>query len=326
MTQPRIESSVQHILDKARSAEAELMKALRDTQEREARTERARRAWLRVAGFRGDAIPAGLTGRALWRRYSELIVELGQVLRNDGWQADVEAIAPGPRSKQCAVEVLRQAMNGDADHVATLVEAFVDTLFSLGLRADSWLREGLMYEVLGISPSPVSLFFDQGEAEEAVGAEASHDHDEARPGEQSCEDGMAEVGRPGPQGKPMSTPENPFPALDRFARGVCATELADLVGRVPALPLITTNRRERQRQEGERVAEAAKVRARELGISFQDWEQRWHPLNTALWQVWNGMGRPWSVFRVNVAKSIEGPGQNRSVQSPMEPIRRSRSA
>ncbi len=166
MPQSRIDPAVQSILDKARSTEALLMEALRDTQEREARTERARRAWLRVAGFRDRAIPAELRGKALWRRYAELIVELGQVLRDDGWQANVDAVTPGTPPKQCALEMLRRAMDADTESVATIVEGCIDTLFILGLQADSWLREGLMYEVLGIQPPPESLSFDQAEPEQ----------------------------------------------------------------------------------------------------------------------------------------------------------------
>jgi hypothetical protein len=97
--QSPIHLAVQRILEQARSAEARIMEALRASQEKEARTRRAETAWRRVASFKGDAIPKGLTGKPLWRHYAELIVELGQVLRNDGWQADVDAIAPGPTAK-----------------------------------------------------------------------------------------------------------------------------------------------------------------------------------------------------------------------------------
>jgi hypothetical protein len=55
MKQQRIDPSVQSILDNARSAEAMRMEALRASQERQARKERARRAWLCVANFRGRA-------------------------------------------------------------------------------------------------------------------------------------------------------------------------------------------------------------------------------------------------------------------------------
>jgi hypothetical protein len=41
---------------------------------------------MRVEQFRGDAIPMGLTGESLYKAYAELIVELGRVLKADGWQ------------------------------------------------------------------------------------------------------------------------------------------------------------------------------------------------------------------------------------------------
>jgi hypothetical protein len=170
-----IDPAVRRILAQAHDAEAQILEDQRASQEMNARTERAERAWRRVASFRGDAIQRKLSDESLHRWYAELIVELGQVLRTDDWQANVEAIAPGPSAKQCAVEVLRQAMNGDVDNVVTLVNEFVKTLFTLGLEANSWLREGLMYEVLRLSPPPASPFFDQEQAEKAEEAGAADD-------------------------------------------------------------------------------------------------------------------------------------------------------
>jgi hypothetical protein len=162
--EPPIASSLQRIIDEARRDEATLMRAVRDAEEREASTKRARRAWLRVADFKGDAIPEWRTGESFRRRDAELIVELGRVLRDDGWQADVEAIAPGDDAKQLAVGALRLAMNGQVNNVSAMLKVVEDTLVTLGLRADAWLREGLMYEVLKIPPPPGSRFAQSRES------------------------------------------------------------------------------------------------------------------------------------------------------------------
>jgi hypothetical protein len=84
------------------------------------------------------------------------------VLRSDDFQAEVDAIVPGMADKQVAVEILRQAMAGNTDTVTTLLESNVETMFTLGLRVDSWLREGLMYEVLHIEP-PADSWFSTGQ-------------------------------------------------------------------------------------------------------------------------------------------------------------------
>jgi hypothetical protein len=149
-----INPAIQAILEKKRLEEAQLMEGLRKVQEGDARLERAITAWLRVACFLGDAIPRGLHGQALQRRYAELIVELGQVLRSDGWQADIDAVAPGNDFKTIALETLRLAMSGDIDAVLALMEASDEAFFRLGLGADHWLRYKLMCEVLHIEPPP----------------------------------------------------------------------------------------------------------------------------------------------------------------------------
>jgi hypothetical protein len=95
-----------------------------------------------------------LHGQACWRRYAELIVELGTVLRADGWQADVDAVAPGSEPKAIALEILRLAMGGDIDAVLALMKESDGAFWSLGFKADSWLRYGLMCEVLHIEPPP----------------------------------------------------------------------------------------------------------------------------------------------------------------------------
>src|SRR5262249_14595299 len=101
-TKSGIDPAVVAILDEARSQEAQVMEPLPESQRNQARTRRAETAWRRVASFRGDANPHGLTGKALWPRYAELIVDLGRVLLEDGWQDAVSAIQAGSPAKQCA--------------------------------------------------------------------------------------------------------------------------------------------------------------------------------------------------------------------------------
>jgi hypothetical protein len=139
------------IVDKARKRECQIAEALRVQAEADARLQRALDAWHAVASFRGDRIPRGLTGKVLWRSYAERIVALGQVLKADGWQARLDAVQSGSQAKTFAVEFLRRAMNADQAAVESMVSDAMDTLFSLGLGANRWLREGLMYEVLGVS-------------------------------------------------------------------------------------------------------------------------------------------------------------------------------
>ena len=61
--------------------------------------------------------------------------------------ADAEA-------KAYALSLLRRAMDGDLDGVAAMFRDAVSVSLHLGVYAGRWLREGLMYEVLGIQPAP----------------------------------------------------------------------------------------------------------------------------------------------------------------------------
>ena len=113
---------VQAILARAHATERQTQQTLRAHQEAKARFDRANEAWQRVATFKGDRIPRELTGPALTRAYAELIVGLGSVLKADGWQARVDAVTAGPEAKTYALAVLQQAMAGDVDKVATMID------------------------------------------------------------------------------------------------------------------------------------------------------------------------------------------------------------
>jgi hypothetical protein len=149
---PSLDPEIQDILDRARAKQGQVIAIQRAHADAEARLDRAYNAWLRVCQFRGNAIPRGLTGEALYRRYAELIVDLGRVLKADGWQDCVEAVRADTEPKVYALTMLRKAMEEDTATVTVMVREGISTLFHLGFKADSWLREGLMYEVLNIEP------------------------------------------------------------------------------------------------------------------------------------------------------------------------------
>jgi hypothetical protein len=151
-----LDSVCQAILDRAKDRQRQTLEAQRIHSEAAARWCRAHEAWLHVALFKGENVPRGLHGPALWRHYAERIVQLGHVLREDGWQARLDAVRPGPDDKTYALGILRRAMQEDLEGVVQMLTGGGDTLFELGLEADQWLREGLMHEVLGIEPAPES--------------------------------------------------------------------------------------------------------------------------------------------------------------------------
>lgn len=156
-TSPALDPTIQAILDQTRARQRQAVELQRAHAEAEARLRRAHDAWLRVCQFRGEAIPNDLAGEALHRRYAELIVDLGRVLRADGWQDRVDAVQADTDAKVYALTVLRKAMEGDTALVTKLLQEGVfrgGTPMKFGLEADGWLREGLMYEVLGIRPAP----------------------------------------------------------------------------------------------------------------------------------------------------------------------------
>ncbi len=150
----RLDPAVRALLEQARAAGRQAAESARSHQAEQDRVRRAHAAWARVAGFRGEAIPPGLTGPPLWGRYAELILDLGRLLHEDGWRPRIEAVTPGPPAKGYALALLRKAMDGDREAVEAMLHGAVDTLWHLGMAADGWLREGLMYEVLGIQPPP----------------------------------------------------------------------------------------------------------------------------------------------------------------------------
>jgi hypothetical protein len=149
-----VDSTIHAILENARAKERATADLQRAYDEDQAGLRRAYAAWQAVQTFKGDAIPEDVTGPAFHRCYAERIVALGRVLKSDGWQGRLDAVEPGSDAKTYALTMLRRAMDGDIDTVTTMVREAINTLFHLGLEADRWLREGLMYEVLNIQPAP----------------------------------------------------------------------------------------------------------------------------------------------------------------------------
>jgi hypothetical protein len=156
-TTPAFDPTIQAILDHARTKQRQAVELQRAHAEAESRLHRVHQAWLRVCQFRGDAIPNDLTGESLHRRYAELIVDLGQVLTADGWQDRVDTVQAGTGPKVYALAILRKAMERDTVTVTKMLREGLfggGTPMQFGWEADRWLREGLMYEVLGIQPAP----------------------------------------------------------------------------------------------------------------------------------------------------------------------------
>jgi hypothetical protein len=151
---PRLDPTIQTILDEAQARLQKDVEAQHAYQQSQARLQRALEAWNRVASYRGDAIPRGLTSTQICRGYAEGIVALGRVLATDGWHGRLDAVTPETKAKTYALAILRRAMDGDLAAVEEMVQGAQNTLWQLGLAADNWLREGLMYEVLGIQPQP----------------------------------------------------------------------------------------------------------------------------------------------------------------------------
>jgi pyrimidine deaminase RibD-like protein len=118
--------------------------------------------------FRGNAIPEHLTGEALWLEYAQRVVDLGRVLKDDGWENAIAAVPADTDAKAYAVSILRLGMDGDAAGVAAMIRKAVNSLWSLGLSADTWLREELMYEVLGLLRPPDPPLNWEGQYLEAV--------------------------------------------------------------------------------------------------------------------------------------------------------------
>jgi hypothetical protein len=151
---PPLDPAIQSLLDQARARQRRDIEAQCAHQQAEARLQRAYEAWLKVASYRGDAIPRGLTPAERRRAYAEVIVELGRGMECDGWRERLDSVTPGTDAKTYAVALLRKAMDGDLAAVEVMVREAMGALWQLGLDADSWLRRGLMYEVLGIRPAP----------------------------------------------------------------------------------------------------------------------------------------------------------------------------
>jgi hypothetical protein len=150
-----IDPNCQAILKNAQWRRGQFFEAQQIFYKAAARTQRAWEAWLEVAEFKGPNIPRELRGPALWRAYAERIVLLGQVLNEDDWQEQLDAVQPGSQAKTYALAILRRAMAGDLEGVLSMLTSAGDVLFELGFAADQWLRDGLRYEVLGIEPAPV---------------------------------------------------------------------------------------------------------------------------------------------------------------------------
>jgi hypothetical protein len=165
---PGVDATIHAILEKARAKERDFADHQRNYDEGQARFRRAHAAWQAVQTYKGDAIPDSVTGPTLHRCYAERIVALGRVLKSDGWQARLDAVKSDSDAKTYALTMLRRAMEGDIDTVTTLVREAINTMPYLGLWADNWLREGLMYEVLNIQPAPEPPLGWEGQYLESV--------------------------------------------------------------------------------------------------------------------------------------------------------------
>src|SRR6516225_4865900 len=152
-TKFQIEPKCQAILDKAREKQSKAVRNQEIHHEAEVRRKRANNAWLRVYHFKVEGTQ-GLSDDALNTIYARLLVDLGQVLRKDGWEKRLDAVTLDSDAKTYAVEILRKAIKGNLNAVTQMIQAMVDTLSELGFQADDWLRNGLRYEVLGIQPPP----------------------------------------------------------------------------------------------------------------------------------------------------------------------------
>jgi hypothetical protein len=94
------------------------------------------------------------------------------------------------------------------------------------------------------------------------------------------------------QAKPPHS-QHPYLALDRFARTVCNSELADLTSRLPPHPKMTDHRRQEYRNEGERLASQANEFAAQKHIPFREHDQLLRTLGGQIMNVMNLMGRTW---------------------------------
>jgi hypothetical protein len=167
-----IDPNCRAILENAQRRRRQFLEAQQIFYKAAARTQRASEAWLEVAEFKGPNIPRDLHGPALWRAYAERIVLLGQVLNEEGWQEQLDAVQPGSQPKTYALAILRRAMVGDLEGVLSMLTSAGDVLFEIGLAADHWLRDGLRNEVLGIEPAPVPPRGWEGSYFEPVETEA----------------------------------------------------------------------------------------------------------------------------------------------------------
>jgi hypothetical protein len=162
-----LDPAIQDILANARKNERFVTETRRAHLEAQARHKRAHEAWTRVATFKGDRIAQHL-GKRPFDCYIELLMDLGKVLKADGWESQLQAVKPGSDAKTLAVAILRHAMSGDTTTVEEMVDGAIYGLWTLGLESGSWLREGLMYEILKISPPPERPSGWEGSYPEAI--------------------------------------------------------------------------------------------------------------------------------------------------------------
>jgi hypothetical protein len=149
-----LDPDIQAILARAEAKERQTQAHQLGQFEADARCRRAHEAWLRLSTFRDRAIPDDLRGEALTQRFAELIVDLGRVLKSDGWQERIDAVQADTDIKRYALAMLRKAMEGDTAMVTAMLCKGNGPFWNLGLPAAAYLRGQLMNEVLGIEPAP----------------------------------------------------------------------------------------------------------------------------------------------------------------------------
>jgi hypothetical protein len=121
------------------------------------RIRRLREAWRSLAAMRsgpkaaavlGKAYWLGDSAKAYWRAYAARIIELGKLLREDGWQAAVDAVVPRGKAQTTALNLLRLAMADNRADLETLMQEPRGVSLRRELQVYDALEQALMLEVL----------------------------------------------------------------------------------------------------------------------------------------------------------------------------------
>jgi hypothetical protein len=152
------ETNLRAILEQQRAAHTRQAEANDATRASVERLQRILAIWNWLDPFAEQALRAQLgrepASEERCRSFAEALCSLCKSLKNEGLEGRLD-VTPGDDAKTYALAILRRGMDGDVAEVVALLSRAMQASPAFAGGVYTWLRDGLMCEVLHIERAPV---------------------------------------------------------------------------------------------------------------------------------------------------------------------------